>query len=217
MMIQALIFDMDGTLVDSEKVHYDAWKATLTQYGVTPFSFASFMQYVGASNEILAEDYIESHDLQASVEQMVHEKQDIYLEMIPQIKPLPGVMEILTRFHSKFRLGIASSSHLVELEKILESLDISSYFEHVVGGDMIANKKPDPEIYLYSADLFQLTPGECVAFEDSEPGILAAKSAGLYGIAIPNSLSTGHDFSLADRVLNRMDQLDEQLLLDMAG
>ena len=216
-MIRALIFDMDGTLVDSEKVHYDAWKATLQLYGVDSFPFADFISYVGASNEKLALDYIGDHALPAAVEEMVREKQDIYLQMIPQIEPLPGVVKTITTLHDRFRLGIASSSHLIELERILETLELTPYFEHVVGGDMISNKKPDPEIYRHAAELFRLAPHECVAFEDSEPGIIAAKEAGFYGIAIPNGLSAGHDFSRADRILANMEQFEIGLLQELSG
>ena len=99
----------------------------------------------------------------------------------------------------------------------LEVKGLDSSFELVVGGDMVARKKPDPEIYLKSSELLDLQPCECVAFEDSEPGIFAAKQAGMYAVAIPNSLSRDHNFDRADRILDRIDQFDQSVLDSFTG
>lgn len=211
-MIKALIFDMDGTLVDSEKLHFEAWREILIRHGVGKFPFEEFIAYVGTSNEKLAGDYIVSDAIPCSVEELVLEKQKIYLEMIPGIEPLPGVVESIGEFHGKYRLAVASSSHLIELEKILKTIDLRHCFEAVVGGDMVERKKPDPEIYLKTRDLLGLASDECVAFEDSESGLAAAKNGGLFGIAIPNVLSKHHDFSRADQLVERMDMVDDPLL-----
>lgn len=211
-MIQALIFDMDGTLVDSEPVHYKAWQATLIRNGVAAFPFDDFVEYVGASNEQLAQDYIRSCALNVGVEELVLEKQAMYLQMIPAIRMLPGTAALVKRSCRTFRLGIASSSHRIELTNILATLGLQDCFDQVVGGDMVERKKPDPEIYLRILDLMGLDPLQCVAFEDSESGVNAAKEAGLYTLAIPTPLSLQHDFQRADRVLERIDQVDEDFL-----
>ena len=215
-MIKALIFDMDGTLVDSEMLHFKAWSEILLTHGVERFPFEDFLSYVGTSNEKLAADYIASANLACSIEELVHEKQTIYLELIPEMALLPGVRKTIKTFHGRYRLAVASSSHRIELEKILDILELRYYFEEVVGGDMVKKKKPDPEIYLKVRDLLGLNSGECVAFEDSESGIAAAKNGGLFGIAIPNRLSQNHDFSRADQLVERMDLVDDPLLKSLA-
>ena len=216
-MIRALIFDMDGTLIDSEKMHYRAWRQTLQDFGVHSFPFEDFVSYIGTSNERLAGDYILSHGLAADIESLVLHKQKIYLEMIPEIKPLPGVREILSRYHGRLLLAVASSSHCLELSRILDTLELSSYFAYVVGGDMVSRKKPDPEIYLRTMALLALRAEECVAFEDSESGIAAAKNAGMFGVAVPNSLLTNGDFSRADAIIRQIDQANDQLLENLAS
>ncbi len=118
-MIEALIFDMDGTLVDSEHLHYESWKETLAHHHVERFPFDDFVAYVGTSNEKLAEDYISSEQLTLSVNDLVREKQLIYLEMIPEIELLPGVRQTIEFFHGRVRLAVASSSHRLELDRIL--------------------------------------------------------------------------------------------------
>lgn len=214
-MIRALIFDMDGTLVDSEKLHFDAWQKTLYRHGIESFPFSAFVNYIGTSNEQLADDYIKIHGLHVDITSLVREKQRLYLAMIPAIEQLPGVREILTRFHGRLRLAIASSSHTIELHLILETLALSGYFDHVVGGDMVSHKKPDPEIYLHTLELLGCEARECVVFEDSEPGIEAAKAAGMIGIAVPNGSLKGADFSRADKVIPRIDLADDRLLQEL--
>ena len=210
-LVNALIFDMDGTHVDSEKLHFDAWRDVLSDYGIKNFGFEEFTTYIGSSNEKLAQDYIDTAGLSVSVTEMTRKKQELYLEMIPRIEPLPGVIQSIRAFAGRYRLAVASSSDCIELEKILTTLGIRHLFEKVVGGNLVARKKPHPEIYLKTASLLNLEPLNCLAFEDSESGIAAAKSAEMLAIAIPNGLSMAHDFSRADRIIERMDMADETL------
>ena len=215
-MIRALIFDMDGTLIDSEKLHYDAWKEILSRHGVDSFPFGTFIGYIGSSNEKLAGDYIDSHGIPSDITTMVLEKQAIYFEMIPTIKLLPGVREVIARYHGRYSLAIASSSHTRELHRILQVLALSEYFDHVVGGDMVTRKKPDPEIFLHTRGLLGVASSECVVFEDSEPGIIAAKAAGMFGIAVPNGFLSNADFSQADRIIPKIDLADDQLMQELS-
>lgn len=212
-MIEALIFDMDGTLVDSEPIHHMAWEATLVRNDVKSFPFEDFVRYVGSSNEKLAQDVIRSNALKASVEELVADKQARYLEMIPSIPMIPGVMASIRRFSQSFRLAIASSSHTIELEKLLACYELRECFDHVVGGDLVVNKKPHPDIYQKVVGLMGLDPMQCVAFEDSESGVNAAKNAGLYTIAVPTALSALHDFQRADMIIDRIDQVNEDVFL----
>ena len=132
--------------------------------------------------------------------------------MIPQLAVLPGVRTVLQRFGERCRLAVASSSHLLELRKILQVHALDHHFEVVVGGDMVARKKPAPDIYQQACRMLGLTPGRCLAFEDSESGVRAAKSAGLQVVAVPSAWSKGHDFTAADLVITRIDQVEAALL-----
>lgn len=205
-MIRALIFDMDGTLVNSEAVHFAAWQDIFGSHGIDEIPRSELGRYVGVSNERFAADYIERYRLDTDVTTLVGEKQRRYLQLIPSLQPMPGVLELLDAVHSRWPLAIASSSDLIELKRILAHLGLSDHFRHVVGGDMVSRSKPDPEIYTLATHLLEVAPHHAVAFEDSEAGVRAAKRAGLYTIAIPSPFVDQGDFSLADAVLSRIDE-----------
>jgi len=211
-MIKALIFDLDGTLVNTEPMHYRAWKQTLVNNGVTHFTFETFMRFVGTSNETVARDYIKSDNIKKSEIDLVLEKQDFYLDLIPEIQLLPGVLEILTQYHSSMRLAVASSSHKREITAILKTLKLDSYFEMVIGGDMVKKRKPNPEIFLKVQQSLRVAPEECIAFEDSEHGLNSAKNAAMYGVAIPNEFTRNHNFSRADLILTSLEEFNDDII-----
>lgn len=204
-------------MVDSEILHFQAWKQILKQHGTTSLTEKVYLNYVGTSNEHLAEDFITTELQHLSVKELVLEKQQVYLELIPEITLLPGVRELVSRCHGRYSLSIASSSHLVELEKILTTLELTEYFSSITGGDMVEQKKPAPDIYLQTIQQLALKPAECVAFEDSESGVKAAKEAGIYCIAIPNHYSHNHNFSRADRIVSDFHQVSDSLLADLVN
>lgn len=215
-MFQALIFDMDGTLVDSERVHCEAWSETLSAYGLDAPPFEAFGKYVGVSDEQMAVEFIAFGGLDISSGKLVGEKRDAYLKRVPRIPLLSGVEELLHRCRDRFKMAVASSSPHNELIHILEHHGLKSLFEQVVGGDMVTRKKPDPEIYTKTAGLLGVDPVVCLAFEDSQAGVESAKSAGLTVAAIPQLMSMEHDFSRADIRLGTLLDVDDDLLKRLA-
>ncbi len=211
-MIKALALDMDGTLVDSERTHWEAWRVSCINHGVKPYVYEEFVRFVGVSDESMADEIIELNHLTIRVVDLVSEKQQTYLQLIPQIKLLPGVKTVLQRFQHRYRLAITSSSPRIEILRILEHHGLTGFFELVVGGDMVERKKPEPDIYVLATRLLNLLPEECVAFEDSQSGLQAAKTAGLFAVAIPHGLSEGHDFRRADLVVSQIDEVNDDLL-----
>ena len=210
--IKALIFDMDGTLVDSERIHWRAWKYTLAHYGMTIPDYSDFKKYVGVSDELMAEEFSEAADSGLDPVHLVERKCTTYLDLVPQIKLLPGVLQTLDHWGERYPLAIASSSPYSELLSILNHHRLEDRFDHVVGGDMVARKKPDPEIYEKVVGLLGASPPACIAFEDSQSGIAAARSAGLKTVAVPHAMSVDHDFSSADLILDTLAEFDDLAL-----
>ena len=214
-MIQALIFDLDGTLANTEELHFRAWRQTLQANNVTEFEFSTFLNYVGTSNEKVAGDYILSNSIPKTIPQLIKEKQDIYIELIPEVELCTGAKEIIKQFHGQKALAVASSSHEKEVRAILTAHNIIEYFQEIICGDMVVNKKPYPEIYLRTSSLLQIPVANCLAFEDSGPGLNAAKNAKMFGIAIPNEFTHHHDFNRADKVIKDFTEVTDQLLASL--
>ncbi len=211
-MIKAIIFDLDGTLVNTEPLHFRAWRDTIINNGGKEFTFDLFITYVGTSNEKIAGDAVRSHNIAKTIEELIKEKQQRYMQMIPEIQLFEGAKEIISDFHSQYKLAVASSSHTPEIYAILKRHNIFDKMSAIYGADMITHKKPNPEIYLKTAAALQVDPTDCLAFEDSNPGITAARAAGMYGIAIPNELTRHHDFSPASLILQSFNEVDQQTI-----
>jgi beta-phosphoglucomutase-like phosphatase (HAD superfamily) len=212
MTIKALIFDMDGTLVDSERIHWLAWKQTLAADGMAIPGYDDFKKYVGVSDEEMAREFSAAADPELDPLQLVTRKCSAYLDLVPKIELLPGVFEILERWQGRFSMAVASSSPYGELIALLEHHGLRDRFVQVVGGDMVPRKKPAPDIYQMAVSRLGVAPAACIAFEDSQSGVSAAKSAGLTAVAVPHAMSADHDFSNADVVLDSLADFDEQLL-----
>ncbi len=203
-MISALIFDLDGTIANTEPLHYEAWRDTLLACGVSEFPFETFLNYVGTCNEKVAGDYIASHNMGKSLTEVVVAKQTRYMELIPKIKLCKGAKKTILHFSGQFKLAVASSSHEKEVREILRVHDLLEHFQAILCGDMVKNKKPNPEIYLKAAAALEINPENCMAFEDSGPGLNGAKNANMTAIAIPNEFTIDHDFSRADKIIENL-------------
>lgn len=188
--IKGLIFDLDGVLVSTEHNHYVAWKRTADELGI-PFTHAENEQLKGLSRvdslkAILALENKEISDEQ--FEALLQSKNEFYLESIKSLSRdnlLKGVFELLTNAQEKgVLLAVGSSSK--NANYILDLLGISHYFSVVIDGNMVAQPKPHPEVFLNGAQALGLTPEECIVFEDAASGIQAAKEGGFYAIAVGN-------------------------------
>ena len=116
------------------------------------------------------------------------------------------------RWRGRYSMAVASSSPYRELIALLEHNGLRDHFVQVVGGDMVHRKKPAPDIYRKAVSLLGMVPSACIAFEDSQSGVEAAKSAGLAAVAVPHAMSLDHDFSSADMVLDSLADFDERSL-----
>lgn len=211
-MITALIFDLDGTIGDTEELHFQAWQKALFDHGVPQFTFDDFMRYVGTSNEKVANDYCSSYNIHASEIELIKYKQNLYLELIPKVHLCKGAKELIELCAPHYAMAVASSSHQKEVRKILEGQGLLQHFQAVLCGDMVTKRKPDPEIYLRAAHALNEKPENCMAFEDTEHGLNAAKAAGMYGVAIPTPFSKNHDFSAANTLLQSLSEMNLQII-----
>ena len=184
----AILFDMDGVLVDSEPVIEAAAIAGLLEYGIsakpqdfTPFIGAGEDKYIGGVAEKYGVPY--KLEMKARVYQ-------IYLELVPlKLKVYDGVIELLNRWHSEgVKMALASSADRIKIDANLRVAGINpSLFSAIISGEDVINKKPSPDIYLLAASRIGANPQDCIVIEDALNGIQAAKAAGMKCVAIATS------------------------------
>lgn len=207
---RALIFDFDGLMIDTEMPAYQAWRELYDREGAT-LTVADWLGAVG---------YVDGFDPRRSLERLTGRAYDWPVldalvsararELITAAGPLPGVAALLESGRREgFRLAVASNSSADWVVPGLERLGFRHYFDAVRTVDTVARPKPQPDVYLGALeDLGITTAAHCLAFEDSEPGVRAAKAAGLYVVAVPNALTRHQDLSLADEVRPSLEGFD---------
>lgn len=188
MGIKAVVFDLDGVLVDTDRFHYLAWKKVLQDLG-EDFTAEDNEQIKGVARFRALEILLKMKNVEMSeVEKMriLRKKNNLYLEHVTDIDDsdiLPGVEEFLEllKFNG-ITTAIASTSDNTSI--ILELTGLKKYFDVVIDGHRVRSPKPDPEVYLETAGELKVSPAECAVFEDSKAGVLSGKRAGMWVVAV---------------------------------
>ena len=189
--MKGAIFDLNGVIVDTASFHYLAWKRLADELGFY-FSPTDNERLKGVSRMKSLDILLEVGNISATDEEkikMAEKKNKWYVEslkMLTQNDLLNGAKQYLESLRKK-SVKIALGSASKNAPMILEKLHITELFDAVVDGNSVSNAKPDPEVFLKAAELLQLSPEECVVFEDSQAGIDAAKTAGMGTVAIDKS------------------------------
>lgn len=183
----AVIFDLDGTLVDSEPNYYEASRQTLAVYGVTGFTWADQEKSVGISTRETVTLWRERYGLDAPVEELLAEKNRRYLELARAETPVyPEMRKFVELLAGEgVPMAVASGSSLRAIEAILAGTGLDAYLRTVVSSDEVACGKPAPDVFLEAARRLGVAPADCVVMEDAAPGCLAAHAAGMRCVAIP--------------------------------
>lgn len=186
---QALLCDLDGTLVDTEPQHRAAWLKSLKRdYGLV-YSEEWFEQWVGTSDRTLAASVIEEHDLDATIDELSRAKQELFhREVAAGVEIFPGAAAELTRINGRFPLAIATNSGRADTDKIIPAARLDRFTEIVVTATDVEHIKPAPDIYLLAAERLGVAATDCIAIEDSAPGGQAAKAAGCYLIGLNDAV-----------------------------
>jgi len=203
-MIKAIILDMDGLMVDTERLYYTTDVLVAEEYG-KKISNKIIEQMIGQKpldSMRIFQKFLETRDSPA----ILLEKRDLhFLGMLKtDLRPMSGLKEFLNAFYSKIKLAISTGTQFKYLEIILRELDLQNFFEVIQTSDEIKKGKPDPEIYIRTIQQLKLQPYQCIALEDSSNGVKAAKQTGCYVIAIPSWHTKDQDFSTADILLDNL-------------
>jgi HAD superfamily hydrolase (TIGR01509 family) len=208
-MISAVIFDLDGLIIDSETPEVLAWQATYARYGMT-FPITSWLQNVGRNDRpwdpLTPFRPPDSPAPPEVVAGLWRERADALMH--EYFKPLPGVVPLLSALREGgLRTAVASSSRREWIIRVLERLELTEQFDAAAGGDEVQHAKPRPDVYLLAARRLAIAPGECLALEDSQNGVRSAKAAGMACIAVPSVLTRQMDFSAADLVVSSLGEI----------
>lgn len=188
-MIKAVIFDLDGVLVTTDELHFEAWKALADKLGINDFTKADNVRQRGVSRMASLEVVLEKTDRAFSEEEklaLAEEKNEIYvrsLSALSETDVLSGANEFIDYLKSKgIKTAVGSASKNTPL--ILEKTKLADKFDAVSCGLDTTKSKPDPEVFLIAAKKLGVAPCDCVVVEDSDAGIEAAKTGGMYAIAV---------------------------------
>lgn len=211
-MIKALIFDMDGTMVNTEKMWGDISHKLAAHYGIT-FDEKVRVQMMGKKDWDSLSAFRDYFHLDISVDELVRVRRQMILADAGTVQVNAGLYELLDLADRlSIKKAIATSAFREFADKILSSFDLSKRFDSVVTGDDVELSKPDPAIFLEAAKRLDMTPTDCLVLEDAQNGVEAAHRAGMPVFAIPHDASRHHDFSKATKVLHSMLEIDEAAL-----
>ena len=174
----ALIFDMDGTLVDSMPLHLDAWETTSAEFGL-PFNRAQLNEYGGIPTRKIVAMLAEQHGLEIDVEAFARRKVALYLERIDSVSVFPAMWELVKGCHGKVPMGIGTGSTRDHATHILRNTGLDAFIPVLVSADDVTNHKPHPDTFLKVAELLGANPANCLVFEDTPIGIEAGKAGGM--------------------------------------
>ena len=210
--IAAILFDMDGVLMDSEPLHLRATQLALGNRARS-YTERDNQTFFGATDPEMFRILRILFDIDASTDDLVRRKREHLISLVrSQGRGLPGVPDVPLRFRDAgFRLGLVSASARPVIDAILEVVGLRDTFETVVSGDEVPRGKPAPDGYLMAARRLAVQPERCFVIEDTRNGVLAAKAAGMAVAALPGPATMHEDFSPADFVLPSLEALPKLL------
>jgi beta-phosphoglucomutase len=188
----AVIFDMDGVIVDNDVYHFRAWGELCKKYGIN-VSHDEVKSWFGNTNTMILRSLFGNAIDDEKIDRLGREKEIIYRDIYqPEIKAVPGLVPFLVNLHEiGIRISIATSAPTVNVDFVLDNTGIRRYFDKIIDASMIKEGKPSPEIYLKAAEVLKLQVSDCLVFEDSFHGIESAHRAGMKVIGVATTHPEG--------------------------
>lgn len=202
-----VIFDMDGVLIDSFEPHKRSWQVMAREYGVT-MTDEQFATTFGQTSRDIIHHFWGANVSDEQIRQMDTRKEEIFRELIShQVPVMPGAMELIADLSaSGFRLGIGSSGPPENVRLVIDRLNLASVLSAYVTGADVTRGKPDPQVFLLTAERMKIEPARCAVVEDAVHGITAARRAGMKAIALTGT-ATREAFQDADLVVDALKEL----------
>ncbi len=207
-MIKALIFDMDGLLIDSERLYFQTEREMARKFNKT-VEDKTLWKMMGRNPIESMEIFVREVGLSLSPEEALGMRNLIMRNKLKNdLKPMPGLHHILDTFSGRLKMAVCTGAQKEFLDIVVDKLGIRNRFNVLQSSDEIRKGKPHPEIYLKACSQLKLSPEDCVVLEDSSNGALAGKRAGCYVIAVPSEYTKEQDFRFADFVAEDLFQAE---------
>jgi len=203
---RAVLWDMDGTLIDSEEFHWISWRDTLANEGIA-ITHDQFLSSFGQRNDSILPRWLGTAATPERIDRIANAKEQLYRQLLRRdgISPLPGVAHRVHRLHKEGWLqAIASAAPHANIDAILEALSVTHLFQAIVSAEDVHRGKPDPEVYLTAAARVGVPPERCIVVEDAVAGVEGARRAGMKSIG----LSRDGKHLPADIVVQSLDLLE---------
>lgn len=176
--VRGIIFDLDGTLADTMPSHYEAWSVILQRYGLE-MSEDRFYALGGWPTQRVADLLIGESGRALDALQISHEKESLFTESLHLVQPIEHTTAVARKHRGTIPLAVATGATRDVCELILNQLGIYEWFDAVVSADEVERHKPNPDVFLEAARRLGVDPGSCVVYEDTDPGLEAARRAGM--------------------------------------
>lgn len=211
--VRAVLWDMDGTLIDSGEYHWRSWDETMQKEGI-PFTYEQFRATFGQRNDTILRDLISPDITPEEIARIADAKENAYRLIVQRegISLLPGVQDWLVRLNREgWRQAVASSAPRANIETILRVLQISWCFDAIVASEDVQRGKPDPQVFQMAADRLGVPYNRCIVVEDAPAGVEGAHRAGMRAIGVRSS----HGELAAEVVVDRLDHLPEHVFTEL--
>lgn len=204
--MKALIFDMDGLMIDSERLYFEAEREIAGKFH-KKVSDETLWRMMGRKPIESMEIFVRELDLPVSPQEVLKMRREVMKEkMKNDLLPMLGLHHIIDTFYRRLKLAVCTGAPKEFLDIAVDKLGIRDKFDVLQDSDDVNSGKPDPEIFLTTCRKLNLEPPECCVLEDSENGVIAGKRAGCYTIAVPSDYSRRQDFSRADFIASDLFQ-----------
>jgi HAD superfamily hydrolase (TIGR01509 family) len=214
-MTQTVIFDMDGVIVDTEPVHSYAYFQHFAELNID-VSKDMFTSFMGNSTRNTFQKLKELFPIEGEVEELIQRKRTLFNDAFDNKEDLyliEGVEKLIQDLHQNgMQLILASSAAKVTIDRVFKRFNLHQYFTHIVSGEDFPNSKPHPAIFEHAASLSIAPKENCIVIEDSTNGIRAAKAAGIFCVGYNSENSKLQDLSLADVVVEHLDELSFEII-----
>ncbi len=205
--VKAVIWDMDGIIADTAQYHHKGWQIVFRKRG-TNYTEEDFRRNTGKRSDTIVREVLGEKIPQNEITEIIQEKDETFRQLMGQnIRPFPGVLKLITSLKTrKFKVAIASSAPMDNIQLITQSLKIHNRFDAIISGWEVTKGKPDPQTFLLAAEKLGVEAEDCIVIEDAISGVTASKRADMRCIAVTNTTSR-EELREADLIIDTLEEI----------